>query len=296
MKLSQVKKNIDHQIILENISFTIQKNQIVGLIGRNGSGKTTLFRTIAGQYFTDGGEITIDEQNIELKQEMRQEIFFIDEKENFFNNYSLKKINAFFRTAYPKFDQDLFTELIKKHHLPINLAYKRLSKGMQGLFRMILAICSNASYLLLDEPFDGLDVIVKKEVIRLLLENLSQSNRCALIASHNLNELEDIVDRVLLLKGNTITFDYELESVREKSRKVQLVFRQKEIPVFIKQSAKLIEHKGRVITALFDEFTPELKEQIEAYDPLVFEELPLTLEDIFEANLSQEQLMKGFGV
>jgi len=88
MKLSQVKKNIDHQIILENISFTIQKNQIVGLIGRNGSGKTTLFRTIAGQYFTDGGEITIDEQNIELKQEMRQEIFFIDEKENFFNNYS----------------------------------------------------------------------------------------------------------------------------------------------------------------------------------------------------------------
>lgn len=296
MKLSQLTKKIDQQIILENINFTIEKNQLVGLVGRNGSGKTTLFRTIAGQYFSDGGQMMIDDQNIETHQTLRQEIFYIDEKENFLNNYSLKKINAFYRIAYPTFDQDLFIELIKKHSLPFNLAYKRMSKGMQGLFRMILAICSNASYLLLDEPFDGLDVIVKKEVIGLLLENLSQSDRCALIASHNLNELENIVDRVLLLKGSTITLDYELETVREKSRKLQLVFRQKEVPDFIKSSSKLLDHRGRVITALFEDFTPELKEKIEACQPLVFEELPLTLEDIFEANLGQEKLMKGFGV
>ena len=100
-------------------------------------------------------------------------------------------------------------------------------KGMQGLYKMILAIASNADYLLLDEPFDGLDIIVRKKVIGLLLENLSESNRTAIIASHNLNELENIIDRALLIKGRTIAKDYRLETMRENARKIQFVFRGK---------------------------------------------------------------------
>ncbi len=295
MKLSHVTKKIEQQIILEDINFELSAGEIVGLVGRNGSGKTTLFRTIAGQYYTDGGEIAITDHNIEHDPQFKQNIFYIDEKENFLGSYSLKKINQFYRIAYPNFDQDLFLSLIKAHQLPINLPYKRMSKGMQGLFQMILALASNAKYLLLDEPFDGLDVIVRKKVIGLLLENLGESNRTALIASHNLNELENIIDRALLLKGNTITHDYRLEDIREQAKKIQMVFKTKKVPELIKKNSKALNFQGRVVTALFENFTDELAADIKRLDPLVFEELPLTLEDLFEANLSQESLMKGIG-
>jgi ABC-2 type transport system ATP-binding protein len=136
-------------------------------------------------------------------------------------------------------------------------------------------------------------VIVRKKVIGLLLESLSESNRTALIASHNLNELEHIIDRALLIKGKTIEGDYRLETIREQSRKLQLVFRSKQIPPLIKQHSKLIQKQGRVLTALFDNYTEELAAEIQQLDPLVFEELPLTLEDLFEANLRQEALVEG---
>jgi len=130
-------------------------------------------------------------------------------------------------------------------------------------------------------------------LIGLLLESLSESNRTALIASHNLNELEHIIDRALLIKGKTIEGDYRLETIREQSRKLQLVFRSKQIPPLIKQPSKLIQKQGRVLTALFDNYTEELAAEIQQLDPLVFEELPLTLEDLFEANLRQEALVEG---
>jgi ABC-type multidrug transport system, ATPase component len=293
MKLENVMKKIDQRIILEEITVDVAANEIIGLVGRNGSGKTTLFRTIAGHYQMDEGSIFIDGTNLQADPTNRQQIFYIDEKENFLKHYSLKKINAFYQAAYPTFDQDLFVRLMQEHELPVHLLYRRMSKGMQGLFQMILAIASNAKYLLLDEPFDGLDVIVRKKVIGLLLENLSETNRTAIIASHNLNELENLVDRVWLLKATTIAKDYQLENLREQAKKLQMVFKSKKVPEMVKQNSKALSFQGRVVTALFENYTEQLDQDLRALDPLVLEELPLTLEDLFEANLSKETELKG---
>lgn len=292
MKLEHVTKIIDGKTILSDINFSLDKNELVGLIGRNGSGKTTLFRTIAGEYQLDDGELLIDNQRLDQFPEQKGKIFYIDEKENFLSAYSLKKINHFYRFAYPNFDQDLFIELMQTHGLPLQFSYKRMSKGMQGLYKMILAIATNAPYLLLDEPFDGLDVIIRKKVIGLLLENFSENNRTAVIASHNLYELENIIDRALIIKGQTIEKDYRLEQMREQAKKIQFVFKGKKVPELIKQQSKLVHRQGRVIVALFENYTEELAIQIRALDPLVFEELPLSLEDLFEANLNHESIVK----
>ena len=96
-----------------------------------------------------------------------------------------------------------------------------------------------------------------------------------------------------LIKGRTIAKDYRLETMRENARKIQFVFRGKQVPPMIKQHSKLINRQGRVIVALFEEYDAALEEQIRQLEPLLFEELPLTLEDLFEANLSQESLLKG---
>lgn len=289
MIVQGLTKTINQKTVLQDITFELLSNEIVGLIGRNGSGKTSLFRLIAGHYLPDAGDILIQEQSIYRHSIIKEQIFFIDEKENFLKSYSLKKINTFYQLSYSTFDQDLFLQLMQQHDLPLQASYRQLSKGMQGLFQMILAISSNAPYLLLDEPFDGLDVIVRKQVIGLLLEHLSENNRTALIASHNLNELESLIDRALLLKDNKINKDYRLEHMRENAKKIQLVFKTKKIPAIVKENSKLIDFQGRVITAVFEHYTPELAAKIQEHNPLVFEELPLSLEDLFEANLKQKR-------
>ena len=289
MNIKNLTKTIDQQPVLKDISFTLTEKEIVGLVGRNGSGKTTLFRVLAGHYLPDSGDIQINQESLFQHPAVKQDLFFIDEKENFLRTYSIKKIAKFYQLAYPKFDQVLFIDLIRKHELLLNRSYRQLSKGQQALFQVILAICSNAQYLLLDEPFDGLDLIVKKEVIGLLMEHLGEQSRTALIASHNLSELENLVDRVLLLKNQTISKDYRLEDMREKAKKLQLVFKTKKVPALVKENSKMLDFQGRVVTVVFERFSKELEEAIKEFDPLVYEELPLSLEDLFEANLNSHK-------
>ena len=289
MNIKNLTKTIDQQPVLKDISFTLTEKEIVGLVGRNGSGKTTLFRVLAGHYLPDSGDIQINQESLFQHPAVKQDLFFIDEKENFLRTYSKKKIAKLYQLAYPKFDQVLFIDLIRKHELLLNRSYRQLSKGQQALFQVILAICSNAQYLLLDEPFDGLDLIVKKEVIGLLMEHLGEQSRTALIASHNLSELENLVDRVLLLKNQTISKDYRLEDMREKAKKLQLVFKTKKVPALVKENSKMLDFQGRVVTVVFERFSKELEEAIKEFDPLVYEELPLSLEDLFEANLKSHK-------
>lgn len=191
--------------------------------------------------------------------------------------------------SYPKFDLDLFTQLMNAYQLPLNRTYQRISKGMQKLFLLILAMSSKTTYILLDEPFDGLDYLVKK-MVELLLDAISNEPISILVSSHQLNELEPIIDRVILLSQHTITQDYQLESLREKARKLQLVFKGKDIPELVKQNSKAIDIQGRVIVALFENYTDELATQLKALEPLVMEELPIQLSDVFEANLRNEKV------
>lgn len=290
MKVQNLSKIIDQKEILRDIQFELTIGEIVGLVGRNGSGKTTLFRTLNNHYLADSGEIILQGTNLLEDPQYKNELFFIDEKENFFNPYSLKKIAAFYQLSYPKFDLDFFTKLIHAYQLPLNRSYQRLSKGMQKLFLLILAMSSKATYIFLDEPFDGLDVLVKKQMIELLLDAVGNQPISILISSHQLNELEPIIDRVMLLSQHTITQDYQLEALREHARKLQLVFKSKEIPEIVKQNSKAISIQGRVIVALFENYSDELAEKIKALEPLVMEELPIQLTDVFQANLRNEKI------
>lgn len=288
MKLENVSKKIEQRIILDNITVTVNKHEITGLIGRNGSGKTTLFRTLANHYELDNGKIFIEDLDIRKHSLLKQNIFYIDEQYNFFSGYSLKSIQLFYENAYPKFDKNKFIALLAEHHLDLRYKYRAMSKGMQGLFKMMLAVCSNADYVLLDEPFDGLDILIKKKVIGLLLDDVAEKNRAYVISSHNLNELESIIDRALILKEHRIQYDYHLENLREQARKIQMVFSTKNVPTVIKENSKLLHFQGRVMTAIFESYTTDLEAAIKQLHPILFEELPLTLEDLFEVNLSKE--------
>ncbi|MEG0732896.1 MAG: ABC transporter ATP-binding protein [Vagococcus sp.] len=288
MKVNHIEKSIDGKLILEDITFELNKGEILGIIGRNGVGKTTLFRTLMNHYTKDKGTIEIDGKDIETNRELYEHLFYLDIQNSPIAKMTPVAIGKYYQKIYSTFDSEKYDKLIATNNLPKNKNYHQFSKGMQGLFNIILAISSNASYLILDEPFDGLDVIVKKQVLKLLLNEISLSDKAVLVSSHNLTELETLLDRALILKDGTIVNEYHLEEAKASMKKIQMVFKDKKVPRIIKENAEILTVQGRVMIGLFKEITPEMQQEIDQLNPVLFDEIPITLEDLFSSNLTDE--------
>lgn len=295
LRVSKLSKTIDHRAIIEDISFDWQPGEIMGLVGRNGVGKTTLFRTMSRQYLPESGCVTIDDHDLVREPLYQRQLFFIDTQYNFLGNYRLRELPDFYSLVYTGFDQQRYRDLLAHFKLDPQDQYRRLSKGMRALVNVILALTSNATYIILDEPFDGLDVIVRENIASMVIDEVADQTKGFLISSHDLNELDGLSDRVLLLKDSRLAHDYNLEDVRAKAKKVQLVFKDKQIPALLKDNSQLIRVSGRVLVVVFPDYTADLDQQLRALQPVLFEELPLTLEDLFRANLATDtgyQMMK----
>ena len=286
--INQLSKQIDHHTTLDQISFTIEPGQIVGVVGRNGVGKTTLFRTINGQYLADSGDVSVDGQAIATKPQLRTQLCFIDPLANFFKGATIKQIQWYYQTAYPNFDNAKFERLLDRYHLTSKQKLRHFSKGTFGLFTIILSVATGAPYLFLDEPLDGLDVLIRKNILGILIDEVATGERSIVIASHNLVELEGVIDRALMLKHGQIVNDYQLETMRRNARKVQLVYRDKQIPAVIKQLGHIVHVSGRVIVVVFEDFSASVQAELAATKPVFQEDLPLSLADLFMANLTDE--------
>lgn len=286
--VDKVSKRIGHQQALDQVSFRVQPGQIVGVIGRNGVGKTSLFRTINGQYLADGGAVLLDDQVILTHPALRTQLCFVDPTANFFRGATIKQIEWYYQQAYPQFDTEKFDGLLTRYHFTKSQKLRRFSKGMFGLFTIILSVATNAPYLFLDEPLDGLDVLIRKNILGILIDEVAGSNRAILIASHNLAELEGVIDRALMLKNGRLVNDYQLEEMRENARKLQLVYRDKVVPALLREHGHVVHVSGRVIVVVFENYTPELQAQLAATNPVFQEELPLSLTDLFMANLTDQ--------
>ncbi|WP_165964892.1 ATP-binding cassette domain-containing protein [Periweissella cryptocerci] len=287
LKVNNLAKMINKHVVLNDISFTVKQGEVLGIIGRNGVGKTTLFRTMMGQYLADQGTVGIDDQLVSDDLELRQNMFFIDQQNNYLTDYTPAQIAKMYSLLYDKFDSDRFLTVVQEHHLPMDSRYRSYSKGMQGLFNVLLALASKAQFIILDEPLDGLDVLVRETVKRVLIDAVQTQHISILISSHNLTELDTLIDRAIILADARIAREYTLESSRENARKIQLVFRE-ETPDFISEYGTIVEQRGRVIVVVFNDYNRKIDEMIAHSAPLLFEDLPLNLEDLFRTTLVNE--------
>lgn len=289
MEINNLEKTLNNKRLFTNITFNVNPGEIIGIIGRNGIGKTTLFRTIMGLFTPDSGSVIINGKSLASHPELKAQLFLLPDELKAWDGYKIKTIKQFYAKNYPQFSHDKFDSLLKTFNLPANVKLGTYSKGMSALFGIIIALSVGSQYLMLDEPMEGLDIIVQKKIMSALMTEVSDRQLGIIISSHRLEELAPIADYVHLIKNQTIEKTYHLESLRSDTTKVQIAFKDGIIPEFIREQGDILTKQGQVFTILFAHKTDALHKNLLECEPLFMDELPVTLTDLFNYHLKDEE-------
>ena len=289
--VDKVNKHFDSFHCLKNLSMNVPTGSVYGLVGPNGAGKSTILRHICGVYRPDDGEILLDGEPIFENPAQKARIFSIPDEFYHFSSASTRDMMKFFRGIYPKFDARRYHALAEafpevKEQLPL----RRLSKGMKKQAAFWLALSCRPDYLLLDEPVDGLDPVMRRQVWSLILQDVAEYGTTVLVSSHNLRELEDVCDQVGILSAGTMLLERSLQDLQGSVVKMQVVFQEKEPPALPEDFPVLHTAQVGRITTLIVRGTPEeVTNRLAVYSPILMDALPLSLEEIFIYELGGEQ-------
>ncbi|ACO26923.1 TPA: ABC transporter ATP-binding protein [Bacillus cereus] len=288
LKVTSLKKTIDSQTILDDVSFTLQRGSIIGLLGRNGAGKTTLLRTMVGILDPDEGSVTYEDTDIHKNPETKQKIVYVPDSTNILNGYTVKEIVKFYKTVYTAFDEVYFYELLERFNLP-NKRIRSYSKGMKALLAIILAISTKAEYIILDEPTNGLDPIVKRQILQFLVGEVAEKEITIFVSTHHLDEVEQIADTIIILKGHTISSITSLDDTKSRFAKIQVAY-ERSLPQKLENlsNIKILNQTGKVYTILIEGNVATTLEKFYKEQPILIEELTMSLEDIFITTFEED--------
>lgn len=288
LKVEQLSKKIDRQTILDGIDFTVESGEIIALVGRNGAGKTTLLRTMVGIIRPDMGDVLYGSKSIFKDAGLKRDVIFVPDSADALKNYTVNEATDLYESIYPSFNRSVFRETLTRYNID-NKKIRQLSKGQKALVTLSLAFAVQAKYYLLDEPTDGLDVVAKSDVLKLMIAQVENRNCSIIVSSHQLHELERIADRIIMIENGRVKAILSLEEARALSIKWQVVFND-HVPVELleRKDIEIISVTGRVVLFMAKERTEELEAFIDSYNPMLIEEIPMSLEDVFRVQLGGE--------
>ena len=276
LEIRNVTKTFGDFTALKDLTMTIPKGTVYGLVGPNGAGKSTAIRLLVGVYRPDCGEITMEGQPIYENPAAKERIGYIPDDIFYFPSATLEDMRRYYRGLYPNFDNELFEKLYEVFDLPRKGQLRRFSKGMQKQAAFHLAICCRPEVLILDEPVDGLDPVMRRQVWSLILSDVAQRGTTVLISSHNLRELEDICDHVGIMDHGHMLLERSLADMQGNTVKLQLVGPVPEGLDVLHEAAS-----GRLNTLIVRGTAEEVSEKVASTNPAYFDVLPLSLEEIF---------------
>ena len=276
LEMKNVTKTFGTFKALRDLSMTVPQGAVYGLVGPNGAGKSTAIRLLTGVYTPDCGEITLDGEKVYENPAVKAKIGYIPDDPFYFPTASLEEMRRFYRGTYATFDDDLFEKLRKVFELPMKAPIRRMSKGMQKQAAFHLTISTRPQMMLLDEPVDGLDPVMRRQVMSLILSEVAKDGTTVLISSHNLRELEDVCDHVGILDHGQMLLERSLADMQGSTHKLQIVG---DIPKDIQILHETIS--GRLRTLIVRGQAWEISTKAAAAKPAYFDLLPLSLEEIF---------------
>ena len=276
IELKNVTKTFGSFTALDHLTMTVPTGSVYGLVGPNGAGKSTAIRHITGVYTPNSGSITLDGEEIYENAELKGKIGYIPDDVFYFPSATLEDMRKFYRGLYPKFDDTLFDKLYDIFNLPPKSPIRRFSKGMQKQAAFHLAICCRPEVLILDEPVDGLDPVMRRQVMSMILSDVAEYGTTVLISSHNLRELEDVCDHVGIMDHGKMLLERSLADMQGNTVKLQLVGEIPEGLEILHETAS-----GRLKTLVVRGNAVDISRIVAATNPAYFDVLPLSLEEIF---------------
>ena len=280
IETKKLVKTFDGFKALNELDINVPKGSVYGLVGPNGAGKSTVIRHLAGIYRQDSGHVLIDGQPVYENNAVKSRIAYIPDEIFYYPQAGIEDMMRFYKSIYPKFSAERFEKLRASFELDSRRPMRKLSKGMQKQAAFWLALSLCPEIVILDEPVDGLDPVMRRQVWSLLMADVAENGTTVLVSSHNLRELEDVCDHVGILKHGRMLTERSLSELQDNIVKIQLALADGgELP-----SDLNILHEsrtGRVRQLILRGTAEELTNRISAVSPLFMDVVPLTLEEIF---------------
>ena len=275
-------KRFDEKEALKNISLQIAEGSVYGLVGSNGSGKSTLLRLIAGVYMADEGEIGIDGVNTFNNPALKSQIAFLGDTPYFLPQSDLKEMAALYSNMYPSFDYEIYNHLLTVFPLDQKARLSTFSKGMQRQAALILSLSTKPKYILLDEAFDGLDVVMRRVLANIIMESVEKYGMTAVIASHNLLELENVCDHIAVVHEGKIISKGDVDGIKGNIHKIQAAFSTvPELSVFDELDVMKLERTGSLLSLVVRGDEEKIMQFINRLSPIYCEAIEPTLEEVF---------------
>ena len=274
-------KRFDGFAALDGATLSVPGSSVYGLVGPNGAGKSTLIRHLTGIYRQDEGTVQIGGENVWENAALKARIAAIPDDWYYFMQSTVRDMMRFYKGFYPSFSMDRYEKLKEVFNIDEKKTIRRLSKGMQKQVAFWLALSCMPDYLILDEPVDGLDPVMRRQVWSLVMGDVAQRGTTVLVSSHNLRELEDVCDHVGIMDHGKVLLERSLAQLQDNMVKLQVVFQDgvnevpPELPVL--HASKI----GRIHTLIMRMNAEEATAKLSTYNPLLVDAVPLTLEEIF---------------
>ena len=215
LEVSHVSKSYGANRVLDDVTFSIPKGKIVGLLGPNGSGKTTLIKLINDLLKEDSGSIKVE--GLDLGVETKKLISYLPDKNYLNNNMTVLELLNYFKDFYEDFRIDKAKELIGKLGLDLNQKLKTMSKGTKEKVQLILVMSRKAKLYILDEPIGGIDPAARDYIINTILTNFS-NDASLLISTHLISDLEKVLDEVIFLKNGKVVRSGSTDEIRKETK------------------------------------------------------------------------------
>ena len=289
IEVKNAVKRFDGFPALDGASLSVPAGSVYGLVGPNGAGKSTVIRHLTGLYRQDGGTVQIGGEDVWENASLKGRIASIPDDWFYFNSSTVRDMARFYQGLYPAFSRERYEKLQEVFAIDERKVIRRLSKGMQKQVAFWLTLSAMPEYLILDEPVDGLDPVMRRQVWSLVLGDVSQRGTTVLVSSHNLRELEDVCDHVGILSHGRVLVERGLSDLQENVVKMQVVFQEKELPKLPDDLEVLhVSQVGRIHTLIIRGNATEVTNRLAVYAPILMDALPLTLEEIFIYELGGE--------
>ena len=287
IEVRQLRKSFDGFEALRGLDIRVPRGAVYGLVGPNGAGKSTVIRHIAGVYRQDGGEVLVGGEPVYENPAVKAKIACIPDDVFYFNSATIRDMKNFYRSMIPTFSDERWDKLREAFPLEEKQTVRRLSRGMQKQAAFWIALSCCPELLLLDEPVDGLDPVMRRQVWSLLLQDVAERGTTVLVSSHNLRELEDVCDHVGIMDRGKMLLERPLSEMQENTVKIQLAL--PDDAALPEGLDVLHETKtGRLRQLILRGRAEDVSAKLAACHPFFLDVLPLSLEEIFIYELGGE--------